>query len=310
MDDTFGASALIPTGVDGGPGDDSLRGGPAMDYLFGSAGNDVLDGGLGADMMSGGDGRDLADYSGRSASVSVIPDNGWNDGQAGELDFVSSSVEDVAGGSGDDRLGGTAAANQLFGGAGSDSITGGDGDDALDGGPGHDTFSADAGNDIVRARDAENDSVACGAGTDAVESDTADSLAGDCERASTEPITGGNPTLERMPRYARLSRGGFVRIKISCPASAVGGCSGRITVDVLGGARASAAAASARSRGKRFSLKAGETKTTKVKISRNGRRRVLKKKRAKCRVSVHARSAGGRQVTVRKKIVVKAPTGR
>ena len=59
--------------------------------------------------------------------------------------------------------------------------------------------------------------------------------------------------------------------------------------------------------GNSFSLKAGQSKVTKVKISRNGRRRVLKKKRANCKVSVHTSSAGSKRVTVSKKITVKAP---
>jgi len=43
-----------------------------------------------------------------------------------------------------------------------------------------------------------------------------------------------------------------------------------------------------------------------VTISRNGRRRVLREKRTKCRISAVTRSAGG-TTTSRKTVVVKAP---
>jgi hypothetical protein len=308
MGDTLTASAAIPTGVDGGPGDDVLRGSATTDYFFGGAGDDLLDGGLGADFLSGGDGRDRADYSARTAPVTISADGLWNDGQAGEADNVATTIEDLAGGSGDDTLAGGAAANQLLGGDGADALTGGDGGDAIDGGAGTDKIDAGGGDDAVHTRDGEFDAVACGAGTDAVESDAEDGLAGDCERAGEDPIPALQPKLDRVPRTVRLSRKGYVRIKIVCPVTAIGGCAGRVTVDLVRRARSSVAAVTASgARGKSFDLKAGESKVTKVKISRNGRRRILRKKRAKCRVSVRARSAGGQQVTVRKKIIVKAP---
>lgn len=308
MDDTFTGSAAIASGVDGGAGDDILRGGAMTDFLFGSANDDVLDGGLGADLLSGGDGRDRADYSGRTAPVTIVTDGAWNDGQSAEMDNVSATVEDLVGGSADDRLVGSAVANQLIGGAGADVLDGGDGGDAIEGGPGRDAIDGGAGHDAVQSRDAEVDAVACGAGDDAVEADAQDVLTADCERVSDDPIAAAQPTLDRLPRAVRLDRNGFVRITISCPVIAIGGCTGRVTVEVLRGARASVVAAAARrALGKSFSLKAGESKVTKVKISRNGRRRVLGKKRANCRVSVHTRAAGGKRVTVRKRIIVKAP---
>ena len=138
-------------------------------------------------------------------------------------------------------------------------------------------------------------------------------MAADCERPAASSGPGRSPgaTLDRVPSSVRLTRKGYLRIQVTCPITAVNGCSGS---DHGRGARAErgvtpSAAQSARA-GNSFSLKAGQSKVTKVKISRNGRRRVLKKKRANCKVSVHTSSAGSKRVTVSKKITVKAPRKR
>ena len=55
-------------------------------------------------------------------------------------------------------------------------------------------------------------------------------------------------------------------------------------------------------------MRAGESKVIDVKISRNGRRRVMREKKAKCRISAVTRS-GGRTTTARKTVTVKAPRG-
>jgi hypothetical protein len=309
-DDSFASSAALRAWVDGGAGADTLRGGAASDQLLGGDGDDLLDGGFGPDIMSGGNGRDRADYSARTAPVFVSLDSLWGDGQLGEWDNVSSSVEDLTGGSAGDRLTGGSSPNQLAGGAGADRLTGGDGNDLLEGGPGIDALAAGSGDDGLSARDGEVDDVACGAGQDTTDVDAGDKLAEDCERAVQAPAPHtGEVTLERTPRSVRLTPKGYVRIRISCPATAVAGCSGRLTVSVLGRGRTGVSASAKESvgKGRRFSLKAGESEDAKVKISRNGRRRVLQKKRAKCRVSVHTPAATGERVTARKTITVKAP---
>jgi hypothetical protein len=103
-----------------------------------------------------------------------------------------------------------------------------------------------------------------------------------------------------------LTRNGYLRIRVTCPIAAVDGCSGSVSIQVLDSASRVTLSARRRAPRKNFRLKAGESKTTKVKISRNGRRRVLKRKKAKCKVSVHTRN-GNQRVTVSKKITVKAP---
>lgn len=142
----------------GGAGDDHLLGEDGNDELFGADGRDRLDGGTGADLLDGGPGVDTADYLTATANLIVTLDERPGDGEAGEGDNVKFNVENIWGGSGNDRLVGTGANNVLFGGFGNDAIDGGtgndfiegsDGDDVLDGMIGDDTIYGGAGNDRI-----------------------------------------------------------------------------------------------------------------------------------------------------------------
>jgi Ca2+-binding RTX toxin-like protein len=116
-------------------------------------------------------------------------------------------ADELRAGDGDDAL---------DGGAGDDRLDGGFGNDRIVGGPGRDAISADLatgdcgplwcklpyGNDVVEARDGETDSVTCGAGTDRVVADAADTVAPDCEqveRPAAGVVTrdGGTGVVER-----------------------------------------------------------------------------------------------------------------
>ena len=311
LDDAVTNSAAIDVEILAGDGADKLTGGAYGDKLYGGPGDDLLDGGAWSDLLSGDDGRDRVTYATRTAPLNVNLGSFWGgDGEYGEWDFVSSTVEEVVGGSGDDRMTGTSSANTFIGGAGNDTLDGRDGNDVLEGGAGTDSLEAGNGDDTLRSRDTVIDTVNCGAGTDSIDVDAADTVGADCERPATAPGTGAVPgaaTLDRVPASIRLTRNGYLRIKVSCPITAVNGCSGSVTIEVLARAAGVTLSAAKTTDGKSFSLRAGEGKTTKVKISRNGRRRVLKKKRAACKVSVHTKSTGNKRVTVSKKITVKAP---
>src|SRR5690242_4046547 len=111
-----------------------LMGGNGNDTLTGGPGDDVLSGDGGSDSLSGKDGRDTADYSDRTAPVSVSLNGSADDGEAGENDNVASDVEVLVGGSGDDQLAGNDGDNALLGNAGNDILGGGGGNDQLDGG--------------------------------------------------------------------------------------------------------------------------------------------------------------------------------
>jgi Ca2+-binding RTX toxin-like protein len=156
--------------LSGGLGDDSLDGGLGDDVLHGDDGNDTLVGGdgndqeiggagddtfnegaivNGADAFVGGTGLDVLSYVQRTNGVTVSKDGLANDGGDGELDNVSSDVEEIdgtpaadslTGGSGDDVLVGNGGNDLLSGLGGNDTLTGGAGTDTMLGGDGADTF--------------------------------------------------------------------------------------------------------------------------------------------------------------------------
>jgi Ca2+-binding RTX toxin-like protein len=131
QDDSASLSTAVnaPGQLFGEGGNDTLRGGSAGDLLVG---------GPGADALAGGLGHDTADYSDRTAPVTVSADSKPGDGEAGENDNVSTDVEVIAGGAGGDTLVGNAADNELIGNAGDDVLAGGGGANALRGGDGFD----------------------------------------------------------------------------------------------------------------------------------------------------------------------------
>lgn len=120
-----------------------------------------------SDVFLGGDGDDI--YRGRDGEDRILGRNG------------------------DDRLYGQRGGDTLFGGSGRDRLVGGLGDDTLTGGAGNDLVRAGAGNDRIDVRDGRQDSVACGAGRDAVVADVKDRAALDCEavRRLTRHTSGG-----------------------------------------------------------------------------------------------------------------------
>lgn len=154
-------------------GDDLLEGGDGADALSGAEGNDRLSGGTGADSLSGGDGVDRVDYSERTAAqpLRISLDDVNNDGENGEGDNVTSDVEEVVGGGGNDRIVGSAAAN---------AISAGGGDDVIIGNGGADVIVAGAGDDVVQTRDGIQEAVACGDGNDTAIVDEFDTVSG-CE---------------------------------------------------------------------------------------------------------------------------------
>jgi RTX calcium-binding nonapeptide repeat (4 copies) len=312
QDDASTVTGAIPSWVDGGSGSDRIVAGASQDWVFGSSGDDFIDGGTGADFISGGDGADTVDYSTRSTALAVTLDDKSGDGQAGENDNVRASVEIVLAGSGNDSVTGSAANNALNGGPGDDTLNGAGGDDTIEGGAGADSIDGGDGADLLRTRDGFGDRLTCGAGTDSVDADAIDVLGGDCEVPTAAPTT-PQTTLDLLPSSVRLSRKGTVSLPLTCPASFGGTCRGTITITVAGRATASASGGR-RKKGvlarKRFKVKAGQTKVLDVKISRNGRRRVLLNKRLKCKASAVTRGASGRNENARKNITLKAPKRR
>jgi Ca2+-binding RTX toxin-like protein len=196
----------------GNAGNDHVEGGPGDDVEFGGGGTDRFDQqgvANGSDFLSGGAGIDTADYGGRTVAVNVtLAAGGDDDGEAGELDEVSTGVENVIGGDGDDVIVGSTGRNRLEGGAGNDELLGGandddlfgdegddflqgdagandlfggDGNDVLVGGAQVDRFFGEAGDDEITGNtDGRAENVNCGDGIDTAESNDEDNFIG-CE---------------------------------------------------------------------------------------------------------------------------------
>lgn len=155
-DDSFiggGGGDFIFGGVgndtaNGGDGADRLDGGVGNDSLLGEAGDDVLIGGLGNDSLNGGDGLDTADFSAATGVVNVALTSTGAQNTGSGSDTLT-SIENVIGGGGNDKLTGNAVANVLEGGAGNDVISGQDGADTLRGGLGTDSLFGGDGDDVL-----------------------------------------------------------------------------------------------------------------------------------------------------------------
>jgi len=159
-----------------GPGDDAVSAGAGNDVIAGGPGSDLLRGGPGTDVVDGQGDADTALYDERGPGerVSVTLASLGDDGAAGENDTLL-GIESVAGGAGNDVLGGDDAANGLSGNGGDDTISGLDGADVLHGGDGRDIVSGDLGSDTIfgdggddslLAFDNVADTLDCGEGAD------------------------------------------------------------------------------------------------------------------------------------------------
>ena len=115
----------------------------------------------------------------------------------------------LLGGPGADRLTGGSGGDELSGDDGNDTLAGGDGDDALDGGLGTDDARRRRRAPTAAARDGLADVVRCGDGDDAVDADTLDEVAADCETVTRTATAapGGAGGDEPRPARARGRRG-------------------------------------------------------------------------------------------------------
>ncbi|QDV66071.1 Bifunctional hemolysin/adenylate cyclase precursor [Crateriforma conspicua] len=149
-------------------GPDVLLGGPGADRLFGGGGNDELFGGLGSDQLFGGNDDDLIVGAITSRddpnfeSIQTLPDI---------------EVHTLDGGTGRDRIYGTAGTDTVFdaGGRtvvftyeGNDYILTGDENDTIDSGTGDDTVNAGDGANIIMAGGGF-DIVTTGSGPDVID---------------------------------------------------------------------------------------------------------------------------------------------
>jgi Ca2+-binding RTX toxin-like protein len=187
--DTLDATGARNASIDGGAGADKLTGGREESSLTGGADNDEEIGGPAGstnfydqgiapdtgDLIRGGSGLDILSYEGRINALTVTADGTADDGEAGEGDNVSPSVEAIEGGVADDVLTASPAVDaSLSGYAGKDRLIGGPGDDILFGGDGDDTLEGNGGDDEAASGDRRRQTVGGGA----IEDAGADSFSG------------------------------------------------------------------------------------------------------------------------------------
>jgi len=125
---TYNFTTVFNT-VSGTDGDDTLEGTSGGDILSGSLGSDILIGGLGNDQLDGGDGSDTASYSTSTLGVTVSLALTTSQNTIGAGRDTLSNIENLTGGSGNDKLTGNGSTNFLDGGLGVDTLTGGAGND-------------------------------------------------------------------------------------------------------------------------------------------------------------------------------------
>ena len=143
----------------GGEGNDALTGGGGNDYLYGEAGDDTFKNtGSGQHYFEGGTGTNTVSYEGFASALilSLSAADGNTNGAGGFENFTD--IQNLIGGSLNDRLTGNSQVNTLsgmvgadalYGMAGNDVLLGGEGDDVLDGGAGADILNGEAGQDVA-----------------------------------------------------------------------------------------------------------------------------------------------------------------
>ena len=236
----------------GGDGSDGLYGGPGRDRLFGGEGddrlfNDETDAQAAPDLFDGGPERedrrpgDEIRFARSQKPLRISLDR---DIRATRDSFVD--VENVIGGSGNDRLTGDDRSNVLAGGDGADVVRGGRGNDSLRGGPGNDRLYGGPHSDYVSGDKGSNqlyggagrdeldgttlfeednapDALDCGAAADLAVADPSDTLSPACEQYL---VPGFLWYLRSVPKL----RGDHAEFVLGC-----GGCAGTLALrSVLG----------------------------------------------------------------------------
>lgn len=326
LDDTvfLTSGVVLPATLAGGAGNDLLIGGSGDDTIDGGASDDFLGGQLGDDSFSGGAGQDSVGYDLRSEPVTARI-GGDQEGQAGERDRIATDVEGLRGGSGNDVLTAGPGPSKLQGLAGDDTLHSRNGAaDELLCGDGADSAIAEPVDSI-------------GADCESVDTDIPPPASKPPASAppETEPAAGddpGAPSGDPEPSLARLARAlisqrpitltrnGVAPVRVHCPKDHARRCKGTVTIRLAGRRKQRRLARSARRSRKRerpssravigrrrFSIPAGRTVAVRVRISRNGRRRIVRSRRKRCRISVTMPVRDGERITTTRTIILKAP---
>ena len=198
-DDLFRNESSIPSSVNGGPGDDTLRGGSGIDLIRGGDGADIISGGDGDDRLTGDAGADEMDGEGGNDHVyGLSGDDVLSGGEGNDSVEGGDDHDQVQGDDGNDTVKGGDGNDTLHGGEGDDRLLGGRGDDVLEGEAGDDELRGDEGADIASGGEgvdfvhggAGNDLLDGGAGDDRVEGHAGDDQANGGE--GNDQIRGGD----------------------------------------------------------------------------------------------------------------------
>jgi Ca2+-binding RTX toxin-like protein len=297
-DDTIGGSDgadLILGGegndaLNGGSGDDRISGDRGADTMNGGAGDDTLvwNNGDGTDVVNGDDGRDDVEVNGSPAAGDIFT---VQPGGARikfdranlvpfSLDIGSSETLHTGGLGGDDAItvgdvgsfsvtaAGGSGNDTLTGGSGSETFLGGSGNDTINPGGGLDFVSGDDGDDTVNVRDNTADLALGGAGNDSVVAD----------RKPLDTLEGFE-TVNRTPVVPVGLRGGTVKvskgavsIRVSCPATSPGNCTGSLVVRTAKSVNRAGRKVTLRLGSARYDIAPGASRTLKVKLAGSTRR--------------------------------------
>jgi Ca2+-binding RTX toxin-like protein len=273
-DDSLATAAGVPLAmtIDAGSGNDAIttgdgadlvNGGDGDDALNGAGGGDRLVGDRGADTMNGGEGDDTTVWNNGDGSDVMNGENG--------VDRVETNL-----GAGPDvstfkPFSGRVRYDRTSAGAFSLSIATAEffelnslgGDDTLTTSPGTGlpvVADGGAGNDVFNVREGERGHYFGGSGTDSATIDANDTTV-DIETVVPPVIDPPAPGAGKLAKTAKVKKG-VAAIKISCPA-ATAGCKGKVTLTYK----------NRRIGRTTYTLKAGETKTLKVKVSKKPSKR-------------------------------------
>ena len=107
-----------------------MLGNGGVNTLYGMRGSDTLRGGAGMDRLDGGAGKDTADYSDKSAKVTIALAAGGGTAKIGTAnEDTLAGIENLVGGKAGDKLTGDSGINFLTGGKGNDILKGAGGAD-------------------------------------------------------------------------------------------------------------------------------------------------------------------------------------
>jgi Ca2+-binding RTX toxin-like protein len=312
--------------LNGGGGDDRIAGDRGNDTMNGGTGDDTLvwNNGDATDVMNGDAGRDDVEVNGAptAGDVFTVQPNGsrikFNRPNLVpfSLDIGSSETMHANGLGGDDTItvgevgsyevsaAGGPGNDALTGGGSSETFLGGSGNDTIAPGGGLDVVSGDDGDDHVNVRDNTADVARGGDGNDSVVADAArlDVLDGfeqvdRTQEAAPPPVITPAP-VDNATRAVSIKGGtvkvrkGIASIRISCPASSSGNCTGSLTVRTaksvkLGGLKAALQLGRAR-----YNVAPGTSRTVKVKLATGTERLADRKHRIKALATASTGASG------------------